>query len=184
MRRPHIIYADDDADSLSLLLRLRAPSLFIGLCLGVVLSFATSRFEEVLQQQIAVAFFLPFIVYVADAVGSQTEAIYTRDLKTGEAHFHRYLWRELCIGTVFGILFGLVSAFIAYVWIGDMRLAWAVGLSMAISTIAAPIVALCTARGLQLLSFDPAAGAGPLATVIQDMICVLIYGAVCTWLLL
>ena len=70
MNKKRIKYADDDISSVSLLFKLRTPSLLIGLFLGLVMSFITSRFEEALLENIALAFFLPLIVYLADAIGT------------------------------------------------------------------------------------------------------------------
>jgi len=94
MKKDLIQYADDDIVPLKRLLGLRLPSLMIGLLLGIVLSFFASRFEAVLTKNIAVAFFIPFIVYMADAVGTQTQNIYSRDLKSGKANFKSYFLKE------------------------------------------------------------------------------------------
>ena len=83
-----IEYADDDYESVRILFKLRAQALGVGLLLAVGISLITSRFEGVLTQHVQVAYFLPFVVYLAAAVGTQTEAIYARDLKTGKARFH------------------------------------------------------------------------------------------------
>ncbi len=93
-------YADDDTSSIRSLLAMRSPSIAIGLVLGVLLSFVTSRFEEVLSHDIRVAFFIPFIVYVAAAVGAQTENIYVRDLRSGRASFKKYLVKETILGII------------------------------------------------------------------------------------
>src|SRR3990167_6221814 len=123
MDEKYIQYADDDTESVRVLLKIRLPSLFVGLGLGVVLSFLTSRFEEVLSQNIHVAFFLPFIVYMAAAIGSQTQSIYSRDLKTGRAKFHTYLVKESFLGIALGAIFGVISGFIAEWWLADSLLA-------------------------------------------------------------
>ena len=85
-----IIYADDDYEPVKTLFKLRAPALFLGLILGFGISFITSHFEEVLSSNVRIAFFLPFVVYIADAIGTQTEAIYSRNLRDGKANFLRF----------------------------------------------------------------------------------------------
>lgn len=82
-----IAYADDDTSSLRFLLRLRMPSLFVGLILGIALSLVTSQFKEVLTRSVEVAYFIPLIVYMADAIGTQTQSVYARDLRTGRPSF-------------------------------------------------------------------------------------------------
>lgn len=179
-----IMYADDDTESTPTLLRLRIPSLFLGLVLGFVVSFAVSRFEQVLSQDVRVVFFLPFIVYMAAAIGAQTQNIYSRDLKTGKARFHNYLIKESSLGCMFGVIFGVVTGLLVEWWLVDSLVAASIGLSMFGAALSAPIVALLTTEGLERLGEDPAVYAGPIATVIQDTISVIIYGVVCSQILL
>lgn len=173
-----IVYADDNTESVGTLLKIRLPSLLLGLGMGIVISFATSRFEEVLARNVRVAFFLPFIVYMADAIGTQTQSIYSRNLKIGKVKFYRYLIKELSIGLLLGIAFGSVSGLVAYLWLSDNLLGLSVGLSMLTTVTLAPLVALLITQATQFLHEDPAAGAGPIATVIQDMLSIIIYGTI------
>ncbi|MBI2845316.1 MAG: magnesium transporter [Chloroflexi bacterium] len=183
-RQKPIEYAEDVTESPQTLLRLRLPSLLIGLGLGIVISFLTSQFEEVLARNVAVAFFLPFIVYMADAIGTQTQSIYTRALKTGEARFQIYLIKESVVGLMLGVVLGIASGLVALWWLRDNLLAVSVGVSMFSTAASAPLVALLITQASQRLREDPAVGAGPIATVIQDMISVIIYGAVSSIVLL
>lgn len=177
-------FADDDYESLGTLFRLRAPVLGTGLAIGVSISFLTSRFEQVILQNVHVAFFLPFIVYIAAAVGTQTEAIYARDLRNGHAKFRNYLKKEFLLGILFGVTFGLISWAIVWIWLQDRLLAQAVGLAACLAVASAPIVGLLVTQVFELFRKDPAVGAGPLATVLQDLTSILIYGIVATVILL
>ncbi len=184
MRNDHITYVDDDTESLFTLLKLRTPVLLIGLALGIAISFFTSSFEEVISQNVRVAFFLPFIVYIADALGTQTQAIYTRDLKSGKAAFHTYLIKESAIGVILGTAFGIISGVVIYLWFRDEPLALSVGISIIITVSVAPLVSLLITEGMELLKIDPAAEAGPIATVAQDMLSVVIYGFISSAIIL
>ncbi len=179
-----IQYADDDYDSIGTLLKLRMPTLMIGLFLGIIISFATSTFEEVLSRNIQIAFFMPFIVYIADAVGTQTEAIYSRDLRTGKAKFSSYIHKEFILGIIFGLIFGIFSGIISFVWLKNDLLTLSISLATFIAIATAPLVALMVTQVFQRIHEDPAAGSGPIATVIQDMISILIYGTVCSLIIL
>lgn len=177
-------YADDDYESIGMLLKLRAPALVIGLFLGIGISFVTSNFEEVLSQNVQVAFFLPFVVYIADAIGTQTEAIYSRDLKTGKAKFSNYLRKELTLGIIFGLIFGGFSGFMSFLWLHDSLLSLSVAIASLFAITTAPLVALLVAYAFQAAHKDPAAGTGPVATVLQDMLSVVIYGVVASIIIL
>lgn len=183
-RSRHIQYADDDAFSVRRLVRLRTPSLLLGLFLGIVLSFVTSRFEQVLSENIRVAFFIPFVVFMADAVGTQTQSIYIRDLGTGRASFRRYLAKEAAIGILLGALTSALTALIATLWFSSPALTLAVALSMFAAIAVAPVVALVVAEILEMEKTDPAVGAGPIATVLQDTISVLLFGVIASAILL
>lgn len=179
-----IQYADDDYEPVRLLFRLRIPSLVIGLLLGLILSFSTSRFEDVLITDVSVAFFIPFVVYLASAVGTQTQSIYARDLKTGKAKFKKYLLKEGALGLLFGTLFAAVIAPVVFLWLKSAPLAVSVALSTFGATAAAPVIALIVTEMLQLEHRDPAVGAGPIATVIQDTVSIVIYGLIASAILL
>ncbi len=176
-------YADDDTSSIKSLALMRAPSLALGLLFGALLSFITSRFEVVLTHNVEVAYFIPFIVYVADAVGTQTQSIYIRDLRSGKANFHKYLFKETILGLIFGSLFGLTVALVALWWFGSTELALATSLATLISITTAPLVAVLVSHAFEIEHTDPAVGAGPLTTVIQDTLSVLIYGSIATFIL-
>lgn len=184
MSKDRIEYADDDKESVWTLLRLRIPSLVLGLVLGVALSFVTSRFEEVLAINISVAFFIPFVVYMADAVGTQTQNIYSRDLRSGKATFRKYLFKESFLGISLGLIFGLIIFPIVILWFNSFDLALAVSLSTFGAIASAPLVALIITEILQLDHLDPAVGAGPIATVIQDTTSILIYGFIASAIIL
>ncbi len=178
------IYADDDKEPVSLLLRLRMPSLLLGLVLGMGTSFLTSRFEEVIAANVHTAFFIPFVVYIADAIGTQTQTIYARDLKSGHAKFKAYLLKESALGLILGLLFGASSFAIITLWLHDNLLAMSVGISVVCVIMTAPLIALLVTRFLNDLHEDPAVGSGPIATVIQDAISILIYGSILSFFIL
>ncbi len=184
MKKDCIEYVDDDTESVSTLLRLRIPSLILGLILGVALSFITSRFEEVLAKNISVAFFIPFVVYIADAVGAQTQSIYGRDLKSGKARFKKYLLKESILGITFGSIFGSIIFPVVLFWFNSIDLALTVGLSAFCAISTAPIIALIITEVFELIHKDPAASSGPISTVIQDAMSILIYGLIASTFIL
>src|SRR3989338_1143476 len=184
MDKQKISFADDDKDSIRVLALMRMPALLVGLLLGFVLSFMTSVFEELLTTNVQTVFFLPFIVYMADAVGTQSQTIYVRDLGRGKAKFLTYLLKETALGIILGSVFGVISFVVISLWLGSAELAIAVAIAELATIGTAPVVAIIVTEVLELEHKDPALGAGPIATVIQDAISVLVFGAVASALLL
>lgn len=183
-RKKRRVYADDDTLSLSKLFKLRIYPLLIGLFLGLGISFITSRFEEVLSRNIALAFFLPLIVYLADSIGNQTQTIYIRDLKTQKANFKNYLVKETLLGIIFGLIFTVVSSLVVFFWFKSLLLTLSIGISIFIVISIAPVMALFVTKIVYYFRKDPAVAAGPIGTVIRDIISVLIYGFISSWVIL
>jgi magnesium transporter len=155
----------------------RLPWLGLGLLGAMAAAIVVGAFEDEIRRQVLLAFFVPAVVYMADAVGTQTETLVIRGMALG-VPVRAIFARELLTGLVIGVLLG--SAFFAFAlafW-GDARVAAAVGISLAISCSIASVVAMALPSGLARLGKDPAFGAGPLATVIQDLLSIVIYFAV------
>jgi magnesium transporter len=184
MNEKQIYYADDDVVPVARLVRMRLPSILIGIALGVFLSFVTSRFEEVIARTPRIAFFIPLVVYLADAVGTQTQDIYIRDLRSGKANFRRYFLKELAVGFILGAASSILAAGIVLLWLNETNLALAVGLAILGAIATAPPVALITTELVYEEHTDPAVGAGPITTVIQDTLSVLIYGLIASTIIL
>jgi magnesium transporter len=136
-----------------------------------------AAFEHQLQANLILAFFLPGIVYLADAVGTQTETLVVRGLSVG-IPIRRVVRQELVTGVLIGAGLGLVSTTVA-LWRWDSTpFVTVLGLSLAAACATATAVAIALPWLLDRLGGDPAFGSGPLATVIQDLLTILIYFAV------
>lgn len=174
-KRKRILYANDATESVRLLLRIRLPWLILGLALSLGTAAVVSHYEEILSLDAHVAFFMPLIVYVSDAVGTQTATIYIRNLNQKQAKFTTYIIKELCLGLSIGAIFGVITAIVTHFWLGDNNLALAVGIALFFSITCATVFALVFAAILNKLKTDPATGADPIVTVIQDIISLMIY---------
>ena len=61
----------------------RLPWLFVGLGGAMAAAIIVGGFEDQLDKKVLLAFFLPAVVYMADAVGTQTETVLIRGLSVG-----------------------------------------------------------------------------------------------------
>jgi magnesium transporter len=114
---------------------------------------------------------------MADAVGTQTEAVVIRGMAIGVS-LRSIVLKELATGVVIGVLLALAFfAFALVVW--DVpRVAVAVAVALFVSASIATLVAMLLPYALARLGRDPAFGSGPLATVIQDLLSIVVYFAV------
>jgi magnesium transporter len=152
----------------------RLPWLLLGLAGSVIAASIVAQYEDRLARDVMLAFFLPGIVYMADAVGTQTEALVIRGLSVGVS-IGRVIAREILTGLLVGL--ALAGAFLPVVFVGWARveIAVAVSLSLFLACSVATTVALTFPLVLDKLGRDPAFGSGPLATVVQDLLSIVIY---------
>jgi magnesium transporter len=138
-----------------------------------------SGFEQELNAEVLLAFFLPAVIYMADAVGTQTEAILIRAMSAGITVRSVFV-RELATGAILGGLVGTTFLVFALATFGDAQIAIAVAVALFASCSIASVIAMILPWALAKAGRDPAFGAGPLATVIQDLLSIVVYFAVAT----
>jgi magnesium transporter len=146
-----------------------------------------TSYENALQANIVIAFFVPAIVYLADAIGTQSEAVAVRGLSLSATRIPRLVAGEIATGMLIGGVLAAV-AFLA-VWLSFSNVH--VAATVALAIIAAGTVATSVGSFLpwaflpwafQRLGYDPAYGSGPVGTVIQDVLSLVIYFWIAGWL--
>jgi magnesium transporter len=155
--------------------RHRLPWLLVGLAGSVLATAVMSRFEAMFAALPAIAFFVPGLVYLADAIGTQSEAVAVRGLSLSHAGLARLLGGEMRTGLVLGLVLGGLALALTWVAFGQPRLAWAVALALAAACTLAALLGLLLPWLIGRIGLDPAYGSGPLATIIQDVLTLLIY---------
>jgi magnesium transporter len=157
----------------------RLPWLLLGLAGALFAADLVGAFEARLHGAVALLYFIPGIVYIADAVGTQTETIVIRGLSLG-IPMREMAGREILTGLAVGLALALVATPVVWWrWPND-SLALSVGLSMFATCSTATAVAMTLPWLFDLAGIDPAFGSGPLATVIQDLVSIWIYLLVAT----
>jgi magnesium transporter len=155
----------------------RLPWLLIGLVGSMVAAVAMGHFEAVLERDVTIAFFIPAIVYLADAIGTQTEAVAVRGLSLSHRPLARLLAGELATGALIGLVLGVLALPAVFAGVGDLRLAAAVAVGILAAGSVASCVGLIFPWLLSRGGWDPAYGSGPVATIIQDVLSILVYFA-------
>lgn len=164
--------------------RARLPWLILGLVGGILMGGMASVFERSLQAEISLSFFLPLVVYMSDAVGTQTEALLIRRMAARRVSAVKEVMLETGTGLLIGSIIGLLALLALYLWTGKPVLALIVGLAVLASAITAAVIASCLPLLLSAMKADPAAASGPVATVIQDFLSVTIYLGIASLLLI
>ena len=146
-------------ESVTVRLGHRLPWLLLGLLGAVASAQLLDAFGSELERDMLIAFFIPGVVYMADAIGTQTEALVIRGLSVGVS-IGGIFRRELLTGALIGL--ALAVAFLPIgvaLWSrADVAVAVAIALFAACST--ATVVAMMLPWLLHRRGHDPAFGAG------------------------
>ena len=160
--------------------RHRVPWLLVGLVGALLSADIVGAFEEQLKEVVVLAFFIPGIVYLADAVGTQTETVVIRGLSVGVG-LRQMARPELLSGLLMGLVLSSVFFPMAFFRWGDSEVAIAVSLSLFVACSVATLIAMALPWAIQRFGKDPAFGSGPLATVIQDLLSILTYFVIASY---
>lgn len=153
----------------------RLPWLVFGLAASSVITFVMAGFEQTIEHNIAAAFFVPALVYIAGAIGTQAVSVSVRGLSVDDIAIGRLLRDELIIGFGIGITLGLLAGGAVYVFFDDTLLALAVGLAVLGGGAISAVVGFALPWLFKRLNSDPALGSGPICTIIQDAASLTIY---------
>lgn len=155
--------------------RRRLPWLVFGLFASSVITFIMARFEHTLSANVAVAFFVPALVYIAGAIGTQAVSVAVRGLSVDNISIGRLLKDELVVGMAIGASLGLISFILVFAAFGDGVLSLAVGLAVLGGGTFSAMVGFGLPWVFKRFGSDPALGSGPICTIVQDMVSLLIY---------
>jgi magnesium transporter len=161
---------------------LRLPWLLVGLAMSTSATAVMASFEHAIKANVTIAFFIPALVYLTDAIGTQTEAIAVRGLSLRKRPLAYILAREVVTGGVIGLALGCIAFGGVWIVFADVVAAFGVGLSLFAAGTLASTIGLLLPWLLSRFNVDPAFGSGPVGTIVQDVLTILVYFAVMTQL--
>ncbi len=181
LRSAGVVISRDPAKSIIsapplLYFRNRIPWLVLGLGGGVVVASILGAFEDAMREMLTLVAFIPAIVYMSDAVGSQTQTIFIRSLAIDPAmKIKKYLAREMIVGVAIALFLSVLIGTISFIWWEPEILALILGFSFFTTIIVAIAVGLLLPWIFLRTKIDPAIATGPLSTVIRDILGIVIY---------
>ena len=150
--------------------------LIVGLGGSLVISKFISSFENILEENVIIASFIPLIVYISDAVGTQMESVIIRAIAKEKnfkfAHFFK-------VQSFIVVFLALSVASISYIGSYLLYNHGEISLALSISVFAAIMSSLVTGLVIPYMFWrfhqDPAESSGPVGTIIQDGLSIFIY---------
>ena len=151
----------------------RAVWLFVNLLTAILASGVISLFAADINKMVALAVLMPIVASMGGNAGTQSmtvavRALATRDLTAQNAG--RVVRREVLVGALNGLVFGLVLAGVAGLWFGVPMLALVIGLAMMFTLVAAAMGGILIPMALERFNIDPALASGPFVTTVTDVV--------------
>lgn len=166
--------------------RRRVVWLFVLLITNTGTSAVIRSQQDVLQQVVALAAFIPLLIGTGGNVGAQSSTVVIRGLNTDEIRIREgftVIRREAIAGAFLGMMLGAVVTVWAYILQGNLPVAIAVGISLVAISVLASVAGSSLPFLFMAIGFDPALMSAPFITTFVDVLGVLIYLNVARYIL-
>lgn len=157
-------------------------SRFIWLAILLFTSLLSTTIMEynvaVMQQMMALAFFIPMVMGTCGNAGTQSATMIVRSMALGEidsGDLWRVFKRELVMGIFLGGALGLMAYFRVYFQDFDIMLGAIVATALLATLLTANLIGALMPLILKKINLDPALTAGPFIATIMDAVGIAIY---------
>lgn len=160
--------------------RVRLPWLGVALCCSMMSGFLLHYFESTVEKAVIILSFIPVITAMGGNVGTQSATLLIRGFATGKFDLDNvwvFLFKEIRVGLLMGIVYGACAAFLAVCFLTDFNLylGLVVFFAMSIGMMIAASLGVIAPTILKKLHFDPAIASGPFVTTLNDITGIAIY---------
>lgn len=158
--------------------RRRVVWLFVLLITNTVTGAIIRYNEDLLQQVVILAAFIPLLTGTGGNVGAQSSTVVIRGLNTEEIQnmgAGKVIFREAAAGILLGLILGTMATVWAYFLQGSMEVAISVGTSLVAIALLASVAGSALPFLFRSFGLDPALMSAPFITTAVDVLGVLIY---------
>ncbi|MEA4988733.1 MAG: magnesium transporter [Anaerovorax sp.] len=165
----------------------RIPWLFILMCSYVITGGIIASFEGVLSKVISLVAYMPMLMGTGGNSGSQSATLVIRGMAVDDIHLSdawKVLWKEIRISFLIGIVLSALN-FARICWMDQegIWVALTVSCTMLVIVVAAKTIGSMLPMAAKKVGIDPALMASPMISSLTDMVSVVTYFAMATWIL-
>jgi len=145
------------------------------------------EFQPTLDELVELAVLFPVVMSMGGIAGTQTLTLMIRGMATGQVSARNsmaILRKELAVGILNGIVFSILIAAIAFLWYGNAGLGVVMGIAIIINLVAGALAGALIPVILKKMSIDPALAGGVVLTTVTDVIGILAFIGLASYLLL
>ncbi|MBC2733841.1 MAG: magnesium transporter [Desulfobacteraceae bacterium] len=153
-------------------LRKRLPWLHVNLATAFMAAAVVAMFEGIIAKLTVLAVFLPVVAGQGGNAGAQSLAVVMRGIVMREIPHHKILpliRKEAQLGTINGVVIGIVTAMVAWIWYGNIYLGLVIGLGMLLNLFFAGLAGASIPLLMRRLGLDPAQSSNIILTTVTDV---------------
>ena len=176
----------EEDDSVWAITKARFPWLLIGLVGGVLGAWAIGFFKGDLENNAALAFFIPLVMATGGNVGIQSSTLVVQSLANKSAFeesFARRIGKMFLVAFLTGVVLAAISFGIVYLWKDNLELGAVVSIALVCVVMLASFMGTSTPLVLDKLNINPALSSGPFITTTNDILGIIVYLAIANLLL-
>ncbi|RKZ49851.1 MAG: magnesium transporter [Gammaproteobacteria bacterium] len=151
----------------------RAVWLGINLATAFLGAWVIGRFEDTIQQLVALAVLMPIVAGMGGVAGSQTLTIAIRGIalgQLGKSNARALMLKETAVGLLNGLMWACVVSVIVIFWFGNVSLGFIIALAMIVNLLVAALAGAVIPLGLKRYGIDPAIAGSVLLTTVTDVV--------------
>jgi len=159
----------------------------VNLITALLAAVVLYAFEPTLDELVELAVLFPVVMSMGGIAGTQTLTLMIRGMATGQVSARNamaILRKELAVGILNGIVFSIVVAVIAFLWYGNAGLGLVMAIAIVINLVAGALAGALIPVMLKKMSIDPALAGGVVLTTVTDVIGILAFIGLASYLLL
>ncbi len=149
----------------------RVPWILLNLMTATIAGSVMAAFEETMGQLIMLAALSTIVSGVSGNTGTQSLTVVTRGLAIGDFNFitrARAIMKEVSVGALMGVIVGICSAIVVYLWKGNTVVSLIICFTMILNSIVATLLGCVIPLFLKKMKVDPASGSSVLLTFVTD----------------
>ena len=159
----------------------------VNLVTALMAAMVLYAFEPTLDQLVATAVLFPIVMSMGGIAGTQTLTLMIRGMATGQLSARNtpaMLRKELAVGILNGVVFSVLVALIAYYWYGNLSLGLVMAVAILVNLFAGALAGALIPVMLRRMSIDPALAGGVVLTTVTDVVGIVSFIGLATFILL
>ncbi|MCU0988452.1 MAG: magnesium transporter [Xanthomonadales bacterium] len=164
---------------------IRLPWLLAAFVGGLAATGVVGAYHEILAEVLVLSAFLPVVMGMAGNVGVQSATVAVRGLATGAIDVRDtvpVVFKEFRVGVLLGCFYGVILGIYGWFMHNSLALGEVVGLTILGNMTGAALLAVLLPMLFQRIKVDPAVATGPFVTTAIDILGVLNYFVIATWI--